>query len=168
MSERVDMGRVMEELGVFISLLVAFLGTVLADLSISTRNPIITYIWCGGILPAFLILSTIYLVATGKLPKDRIKAWAFISCGLLLMSSSGILTSSEDFDIATMGIILLITGFLIVIFTSLAFRVRNVNMSSSNEQVPETPKSFLKSCVACGRQIPIASEECPFCQAKQS
>jgi len=31
----------------------------------------------------------------------------------------------------------------------------------------ETPKSFLKNCVKCGKEIPIASEKCPFCQLKQ-
>ena len=30
-----------------------------------------------------------------------------------------------------------------------------------------TPKSFLKKCPKCGKEIPIASEECPFCKAKQ-
>lgn len=32
----------------------------------------------------------------------------------------------------------------------------------------QTPKSFLKNCSKCGREIPIASEECPYCEAKQS
>jgi rRNA maturation endonuclease Nob1 len=31
----------------------------------------------------------------------------------------------------------------------------------------ETPKAFLKKCVKCGKEIPIASEECPHCGAKQ-
>lgn len=31
----------------------------------------------------------------------------------------------------------------------------------------ETPKVFLKKCVECAREIPIASEECPYCKAKQ-
>jgi hypothetical protein len=31
----------------------------------------------------------------------------------------------------------------------------------------ETPKAFLKQCVECNREIPIASEECPYCGAKQ-
>ena len=31
----------------------------------------------------------------------------------------------------------------------------------------QTPKSFLKSCVRCGKDIPIASEECKFCGAQQ-
>jgi len=30
-----------------------------------------------------------------------------------------------------------------------------------------TPKSFLKKCVECGKEIPIASEECSYCGAKQ-
>jgi len=30
-----------------------------------------------------------------------------------------------------------------------------------------TPPSFLKKCVGCGKQIPIASEECQYCGAKQ-
>jgi len=32
---------------------------------------------------------------------------------------------------------------------------------------PETPKSFLKKCVRCGKQIPIASEQCPYCGVHQ-
>ncbi|MEM3578291.1 MAG: hypothetical protein QXX51_07590 [Candidatus Bathyarchaeia archaeon] len=31
----------------------------------------------------------------------------------------------------------------------------------------QTPKSFLKKCVKCGREIPIASEDCPRCEARQ-
>jgi len=30
-----------------------------------------------------------------------------------------------------------------------------------------TPKSFLKKCVKCNKEIPIASEECDYCGAKQ-
>jgi len=33
--------------------------------------------------------------------------------------------------------------------------------------VQGTPKGFLKKCVKCDREIPIASEECPYCGAKQ-
>jgi ribosomal protein L40E len=31
-----------------------------------------------------------------------------------------------------------------------------------------TPKAFLKKSVKCGKEIPIASEECQHCGAKQS
>jgi len=30
-----------------------------------------------------------------------------------------------------------------------------------------TPKSFLKKCIKCGEEIPIATEHCPKCGAKQ-
>ncbi len=35
------------------------------------------------------------------------------------------------------------------------------------EQNTDTPKQFLKTCVKCRKSIPIASEECPFCDSKQ-
>lgn len=31
----------------------------------------------------------------------------------------------------------------------------------------EQPQGFLKNCMKCGKQMPIASEECPFCGAAQ-
>ena len=31
----------------------------------------------------------------------------------------------------------------------------------------QEPKSFFKNCIRCNKQIPIASEECPHCGAKQ-
>lgn len=33
--------------------------------------------------------------------------------------------------------------------------------------IGETPRNFLKKCVQCGKEIPIASEYCPECGAKQ-
>jgi hypothetical protein len=32
----------------------------------------------------------------------------------------------------------------------------------------EIPKSFLKRCVRCNKEIPIASEECPYCGQRQT
>jgi predicted RNA-binding Zn-ribbon protein involved in translation (DUF1610 family) len=31
-----------------------------------------------------------------------------------------------------------------------------------------TPKAFLKKCVKCGKDIPVASEQCPYCGAEQT
>jgi hypothetical protein len=36
------------------------------------------------------------------------------------------------------------------------------------EMVGGTPKVFLKSCVKCGKDIPVASETCPLCGAEQN
>jgi len=35
-------------------------------------------------------------------------------------------------------------------------------------QIEKTPKSFLKKCVDCGKEIPLASEQCPYCGSKQN
>ncbi|MGB9778423.1 MAG: hypothetical protein ACPLW8_03370 [Candidatus Bathyarchaeales archaeon] len=141
-------------------LLAIISGVAIAEISISTRNPIPTYVWCGFILPAFLFLATVYLVKKGHLPKDLWKVWAVIVCGLLLMGFSGIITLTQP----NIGIILLLSGFLLIIFTGLIFRSRKV----LEARTPETPKSFLKSCVKCGKEIPIASEQCPFCGQTQN
>jgi len=34
-------------------------------------------------------------------------------------------------------------------------------------RIRETPKSFLKKCVKCSKEIPLASEECQYCGTKQ-
>lgn len=33
--------------------------------------------------------------------------------------------------------------------------------------VRDAPRKFLKKCVKCSKEIPIASEECQYCGAKQ-
>ena len=35
-------------------------------------------------------------------------------------------------------------------------------------KIRETPRNFVKKCVKCGKEIPIASEECSYCGTKQS
>lgn len=34
-------------------------------------------------------------------------------------------------------------------------------------RIGETPRSFLKKCVQCGKEIPIASDYCSLCGAEQ-
>jgi hypothetical protein len=38
---------------------------------------------------------------------------------------------------------------------------------SSSELYGPTPESFLKKCIKCGKRIPLASEECKYCGARQ-
>jgi hypothetical protein len=51
------------------------------------------------------------------------------------------------------------------------FCLRQANIMHKLEEKKEeshvTPKSFLKKCVKCYREIPIASEQCPYCGQKQ-
>lgn len=104
----------------FVYILVISLGVAVAEISLIMGNPWPTYLWCGVILPASLFLSTIYFMRTGKLPKNRMKIWAVIVCGAMVMSFSGILTLTQP----TIGIILLLAGLLIIISTALIFKHR--------------------------------------------
>jgi hypothetical protein len=50
-------------------------------------------------------------------------------------------------------------------------KISNLNVdfeiSRASRIFKQTPKSFLKNCVRCGKDIPIASEKCKFCGARQ-
>ena len=51
-----------------------------------------------------------------------------------------------------------------------AFRCPKCRLVLFHYQIPraeETPASFLKKCAKCGETIPIASDYCPKCGAKQ-
>ena len=41
------------------------------------------------------------------------------------------------------------------------------NEKAKQYLLKKTPKSFLKKCVKCGKEIPIASEKCPYCGVNQ-
>ena len=49
-----------------------------------------------------------------------------------------------------------------------ALKCENCGIAIIDCRAPRyTPKSFLKNCVKCGKEIPIASEECQHCGTKQ-
>jgi hypothetical protein len=61
---------------------------------------------------------------------------------------------------------LFIIPFMILTYAIGKYRLRH----SKHGQVRDsngTPKSFLKKCVNCGKEIPIASETCQYCNTKQ-
>lgn len=69
----------------------------------------------------------------------------------------------ETFGFLVTFLFLLIWGFAIAIYIVLiAPRLPKISLKPE-----ETPKSFLKKCIKCGAEIPIASEECPICGSKQ-
>jgi len=45
--------------------------------------------------------------------------------------------------------------------------VSEIQFSELHAHAKGTPKAFLKKCPECGREIPIASEECSHCKTKQ-
>jgi len=51
-----------------------------------------------------------------------------------------------------------------------AYRCQKCRLVLFHYPIPRaevTPESFLKKCVKCGEEIPIASDYCPKCGAKQ-
>jgi hypothetical protein len=70
----------------------------------------------------------------------------------------------ETFGIMAAFLFLLIEGALIVVYY---VAVRPITARLPHQNIGETPKSFLKKCSKCGREIPIASEECPFCKEEK-
>jgi ribosomal protein L40E len=84
----------------------------------------------------------------------------------MLIGFAGVLLAI--FLIGTYGfaatfLFLLIWGFVIVIYIVLVAP----RLPKISRKTEETPKSFLKKCIKCGAEIPIASEECPICGSKQ-
>ena len=70
----------------------------------------------------------------------------------------------ESFGFPTTFLFLFVWGTLIVVYY---VAVRPIVASRlPHQNIGETPKSFLMECVRCGREIPIASEECPYCGQK--
>jgi hypothetical protein len=108
-------------------------------------------------------LALLFEVLIGRIPIT--KKFAPFLIGILL-GTLGLVLMRMNLVLGWLGFSLDITGLTLVFYV---FHMRNVSYNKSLEPITsETPKSFLKDCAACGRQIPIASEECPFCQAKQS
>lgn len=72
---------------------------------------------------------------------------------------------AETFGFYGTILFLLVWGASIVVYY---VAVRPIVVSRlPHQNIGETPKSFLKKCVKCGREISIASEQCPFCESKQ-
>jgi rRNA maturation endonuclease Nob1 len=64
----------------------------------------------------------------------------------------------------------LLTAFLFLLLSfSLLSDVKKkpISVHDTPTVAARGPKAFLKKCVKCGREIPIASEECQYCGTKQ-
>jgi hypothetical protein len=76
---------------------------------------------------------------------------------------------SEKIVAPTVGIVFFPTVLLLYII-SFSFKSPRINrflLESGLKGVKAKPKAFLKKCPKCGTEIPIASEECQHCGAKQ-
>jgi RsiW-degrading membrane proteinase PrsW (M82 family) len=55
----------------------------------------------------------------------------------------------------------------IIIGLSLGILITVFGVRAAGKLAERTPKTFMRKCVECGNEIPIASEECPSCGSKQ-
>ena len=76
---------------------------------------------------------------------------------------------SETIIAPTVGIVFFPTILLLYILSFLfkGERIDRFLLESGLKGVKVQPKAFLKNCPECGREIPIASEECQYCKTKQ-
>jgi len=79
--------------------------------------------------------------------------------------------SSKKSKILTFGLEMIVPWQLWSIPNAAAYRCRHCKLVRFyyGRYAPdkETPEGFLKKCIACGKEIPVASEECSYCGATQ-
>ncbi|MGB9676925.1 MAG: hypothetical protein ACPL0C_07055 [Candidatus Bathyarchaeales archaeon] len=108
--------------------------------------------------------------------RDMKTVWASIllifSIALLLAIPFIIATPTPSPD--TGGVLQMLFGAILLLTLSLVGFSAGKKMPPSVHDMLQqggyeghNPKSFLKKCVKCQKEIPIASEECPYCEAKQ-
>lgn len=69
----------------------------------------------------------------------------------------------QEITAPTVGIVFFPLTVLLYILSFLfkSARIQKFLLESKGKKL--TPKAFLKKCPKCGREIPIASEQCPYC-----
>ncbi|UCE29193.1 MAG: hypothetical protein JSV85_00140 [Candidatus Bathyarchaeota archaeon] len=124
--------------GVFLSLLVAY-GLPLAKE------------W-ARMLGLVISVVTLLLVLQGTMSSD-----VGVLTGFFVSGSFGFLTRLID------------VSYIILSIAAIFYLKRSeVVAYFEKKRISEgSPKAFLKKCVRCDKDIPLASEECPHCGAKQ-
>jgi hypothetical protein len=119
----------------------------------SSNYPFFPLLWLGVVCPIAVILLHIFLLHKVPPQKDRKKYVLIAIVGLASIPFGGI--------IGPLGLIPILLGLPTWIFGMWLIWGKRETRSL------ETPKSFIKKCANCGREIPIASEQCPYCGQKQ-
>jgi hypothetical protein len=76
----------------------------------------------------------------------------------------------REFIIAPTVRIAFFPTILLIYILFLSFKSARINrllLELGLKGAKVTPRAFLKNCPKCGREIPIASEECQYCKTKQ-
>jgi len=92
---------------------------------------------------------------------------AWLAVGLVSLYLGEYLYDAEpyllSYLLALLGVVTLGSWVFVGIPVTIYLVVGYLHVSA---QARKTPKSFLKECPKCGKGVPVASEECPFCKTK--
>jgi len=157
---RWSLRRVVEELVLFaFGILWVF---VISD-ALQNAYPMFPIIFLGVISPVGVVLLHLFLLWKVPPQKGRAKYIIVAVLGMILMPLSGLL---GGIILGPIALIFMFAGFMIwLLGLRCVWHMEGEPIVRSKDL--ETPKSFLKKCTRCSREIPIASEDCPYCQAKQ-
>jgi len=96
-------------------------------------------------------------------------AWLVWITAIFLVVGAFFLLWTAGFPEYLLALLIFVTGAVLLYFA--AYIHGNWYVRKAVRQPPKpaerTPTAFLKKCVKCGVEIPIASEECPNCGHKQ-
>jgi hypothetical protein len=151
--------RVIEELILFVFGIVWVFVIIGA---LQSAYPMFPLLFAGVIYPVGVVLLHLFLLWKVPPPKGRAKYTIIAVLGMMSMSLTVLLPA----DLGSVTIIFVFIGLAIWLL-GLRYVWHREGEPIVRSKDLETPKSFLKKCIQCTREIPIASEECPFCKAKQ-
>lgn len=87
-------------------------------------------------------------------------AYLFIGAVFMLWSAT------QPIEISLTVDFIYLAGFVAIVLMAYIHGVLQLRREKTPLR-PITPKGFLKQCIKCGKEIPIASEVCAYCGAKQ-
>jgi len=145
-------------LKVIISALIGLVWLISFDF-FSRNFPMLPFLLFSLIFPLGAVLIQVFLMWRVPPEKGRVK-YVFISIlGAGVMSVGGFLQGPLGDTFFFAGLLIWILGICLT--------GRKGKPPFLDKETQKTPKRFLKRCVQCGREIPIASEQCPYCMQKQ-
>ena len=87
------------------------------------------------------------------------------SAVFLLMFIVAIATPFHSDGSSAMGLLLI--GLITIAASLASMRIRKKPVSVREYRARTGSQAFMKKCVECGKEIPIASEQCQYCQTVQ-
>lgn len=75
-------------------------------------------------------------------------------------------SATQSIEISLLVDVIYLAGFFAIVLLVYVHGIWQLRRGEAPAK-PITPKNFLKQCIKCGKEIPIASEICPYCGTKQ-